>query len=181
MSKLAFLLYYSGFCGLMVAYTVKEVWLDRVALMLLLSGCWLHARFWAIHIESITAPVQSLVAALDLINKQRKDMDFFIRWLPNLFLSRESAKKNEYRFIRLTDKSLSQAVRSHVNNNWEIIPMALCLAIPASVYGIGQFKRTSFSFNPIFHDFMVHFCVLVFTPLMSVGLTMFLVFHLLRK
>ena len=68
MSKLTFVIYYSGLAGLLLAYTIKEVWLDRASLLLLLLGCWLHARLWKRRIESISTPVYSLVEALDLVD-----------------------------------------------------------------------------------------------------------------
>ena len=181
MSKVAFLLYYGGFCGLMAAYTVNDIWLDRTALVSLVLGCWLHAQWWKRHIESVTTPVQTLVAALDLLNAQRKEMDVFVRWMPRLFSSRERAEKNEYLFIRLADKSLSQAIRSLVNNNWEVIPIFLCFAIPIALFGIGAFEGRLLKLSPIFHDFMVHLSVLIFTPLMSIGITLYFVFCFLRK
>ena len=181
MSKLAFAFYYSGFLGLLAAYTVKEVWLDRVALVLLVLGCWLHARLWKRHIESVTTQVPTLVAALNLLNKQRNEMDVFVRLMPNLFLGRGFAEKNEYRFIRLSDKSLTQANRSHINNNWEVIGVALCLAIPTWVFGIAAFDRHFLTTSQIYHDFMVHIGVLVFTSFISSALTSFFTFHSLRK
>jgi hypothetical protein len=87
MSKLAFLLYYSGLVGLLAAYTVKELWLGRISLILIVSGCWLHAKLWRQLIESITESVPTLVAALDLLNKHREQMDVFVRLMPNLFSS----------------------------------------------------------------------------------------------
>jgi len=181
MSKLAFLLYYSGFCGLMAAYTVNEVWLDRVALIFLLLGCWLHARFWARHIESVTTPVPTLVAAFDLLNAQRKEMDVFVRLMPRLFSAREWASKNEHLFIRSTDKSLVQAIRSLNNNNWEAVPVALIFAIPTWVYGIAAWDKRFLTSNQIFHDFMVHLTVLIFTHFIGLLLTSFFAITSLRK
>ena len=181
MSKVAFGLYYSGFLGLLAAYTVKEVWLDRTALVLLVLGCWLHARWWKRHIESVTTPVPTLVAALDMLNAHRKEMDVFVRLMPNLFLGREWASKNEHLFIRSTDKSLVQAMRARNNNNWEVVPIALIFAIPTWVYGIAAWDKRFLTINQIFHDFIVHIAVLIFTTLMSIGLTGFFVFTFLRK
>lgn len=181
MSKVAFTLYYSGFLGLLAAYTVNDIWLDRTALVSLVLGCWLHARWWKRHIESVTTPVPTLVAALDMLNAHRKEMDVFVRLMPNLFSSRERAEKNEYLFIRLADKSFSQAFRSFVNNNWEVIPIFLCFVIPIALFGIGAFEGRLLKLSPIFHDFMVHLGVLILTPLMSIGLTLYFVFRFLRK
>ena len=180
MSKLAFIFYYGGFLGLLAAYTVKDVWLDRTALVSLVLGCWLHARWWKWHIESVTAPVPTLVAALDLLNAQRKEMDVFVRWMPKLFSGREWASKNEHLFIRSTDKSLAQAIRS-LSNNWEAMPIVLIFAIPTWVYGIAAWDKPFLASSQIFHDFMVHMGVLIFTPLLSLGLTGFFVFTFLRK
>ncbi len=181
MSKLAFALYYSGFLGLLAAYTVNEVWLDRVALVLLVLGCWLHAWLWKRHIESVTTQVPTLVASLELLNAQRKEMDVFVRLMPNLFLGSQWASKNEHLFIRSTDKSLVQATRARINGNWEVIAIALILAIPIWVYGIGAWNKRFLTSNQILHDFMVHIAVLIFTPMISVGLTSYFVFILLRS
>jgi hypothetical protein len=183
MSKLAFLLYYGGFLGLLAAYTVNDVWLDRTALVSLVLGCWLHARWWKRHIESVTTPVLTLVAAFDLLNAHRKEMDVFVRWMPRLFSAREWASKNEHLFIRSTDKSLVQAIRSlnNNNNNWEAVPVALIFAIPTWVYGIAAWDKRFLTSNQIFHDFMVHFVVFTFTHYISLLLTSFFATTSLRK
>ena len=181
MSKLAFLLYYGGFFGLMAAYTVNDVWLDRTALVSLVLGCCLHARWWKRHIESVTTPVPTLVAALDLLNAQRKEMDMFVRLMPNLFLGREWASKNEHLFIRSTDKSLVQAIRARNNNNREVVPFALIFAIPTWVFGISAFDKRFLTTSQILHDLIVHLGVLVFTPILSIGFTGFLLSYFLRK
>ena len=182
MSKIAFTLYYVGFAGLMAAYTVKEVWLDRISLILLLMGCWAHASLWKQYIESINAPASSLVAALELLNKRRSEMDMLTRLLPNLFSGRILAEKNEYRFIRLSNKSLSQAMRSHFNNPWEAIPIALCGAIPLWIFGISAFHyERYYRMSPLLHDFMTHLSIIVVIYFLSIGITNFFIFHLLRK
>jgi hypothetical protein len=65
----------------------EELWLGRISLILIVSGCWLHAKLWRQLIESITESVPTLVAALDLLNKHREQMDVFVRLMPNLFSS----------------------------------------------------------------------------------------------
>lgn len=186
MSKLAFLLYYGGFLGLLAAYTVNQVWLDRVALIFLLLGCWLHSQLWARHIETITTPVQSLVAALDLLKKQRKEMDMFVRLMPNMFSNffavRSTAEKLEFKYVRETNKSLATAVKVFLGNFWEIIPVTLCGAIPIWWFGVHAFHyERYYRISPLLHDFMTHFMVGVLTFALSSRLTTFFIFHSLRK
>ena len=186
MSKLAFALYYSGFLGLLAAYTVKEVWLDRVALVLLVLGCWLHARLWKRHIESVATQVPTLVAGLDLLDKQRKEMDVFVRLMPNLFSNffavRSRAEKLEFKFIRESDKSLISAVKAFWGNFWEIIPVTLCGAIPLWLFGVHAFHYERFyEISPLLHDLMTHQMVAALSFALSARLTTFFIFHSLRK
>lgn len=187
MSILACVSYYSGLLGLLAAYTVNDVRLDRVALMLLLVGCWLHARVWKRHIESVTTTVPSIVAGLDLLHKQRQEMDVFVRAMPNLFFTffapRSVVEKAEYRFVREPHKSLSLAVRAFWGNIWEIVPVILCGAIPIWWFGIGEFDYSErfLRSSPLFHDVMTHFAVAVISFIFSARLTVFFIFHSLRK
>lgn len=182
MSKIVFLLYYAGYVGLLSAHTVNVIWLDRLSLISLLLGCWLHAQLWKNYIESDIETVPSLRTALDLLNKQRRAMDVFVRLMPNLFSGRLLAEKNEHRFIRLSDKSLSQAARSHFGNAWEIVPVALCAVIPIWLYGVGEFHYERFyRVSPYLHSFMTHLMVAALTYVFSVALTNFFIFHSLRK
>jgi hypothetical protein len=186
MSKLVFVFYYSGLLGLLAAYTVNDVRLDRVALVLLVLGCWLHARVWKRHIESVITPVSSISAGLDLLNIQRQEMDVFVRLMPNLFstflAARSIVAKAEYRFVREPHKSLAVAVRAFWGNIWEIIPVILCGAIPIWWFGIGQWHyERFFQLSPLLHDLMTHLMVAVLSFILSVRLTAFFVFHSLRK
>lgn len=183
MSKLAFTLYYSGFLGLLAAYTVNDVWLDRTALVSLVLGCWLHARLWKRHIESVTTPVPTLVAAFDLLSAHRKEMDVFVRWMPRLFSAREWASKNEHLFIRSTDKSLAQAIRSLNNNisNWDVVLFASIFAIPTWVYGIAAWDKRFLTSSQFFHEFIVHSVVLIFTHFVGLALTGYFAITSLRK
>lgn len=186
MSKLAFIFYYGGFFGLLAAYTVNDVRLDRVSLVSLVLGCWLHARLWKRHIESVTTTVPTLVAALDLLNKQRKEMDVFVRWLPNLFSTffavRSTAEKVEYKFVREPNKSLALALKAFWGNFWELIPVILCGAIPIWWFGIGEFHyERYYRISPFLHDLLTHLTVAALSFAMSARLTTFFLFHLLRK
>jgi hypothetical protein len=186
MSKIAFTLYYGGFIGLIAAYATKEVWLDRISLIFLLLGCWMQARLWKHHIESITTTVPSLVAALDLLNNKRKNMDIFVRLMPNLFgetfAVRSTAEKLEFKFIRQSDKTTASALRTFWGNFWEIIPVVLCGAIPLWWFGIGEFHYERYYLrSPLLHDCITLLMVTVLPFVLSTRLTTFLISHLLRK
>ena len=187
MSVLACVSYYSGLLGLLAAYTVNDVRLDRVALVLLVLGCWLHARLWKRHIESVTTTVPSIVAGLDLLNKQRQEMDVFVRLMPNLFSTffapRSIVAKAEYRFVREPHKSVALAVKAFWGNIWEIIPVILVGAIPIWWFGVGEFDYSErfFRTGPLFHYVMTHMMVAVLSFILSARLTAFLIFHSLRK
>jgi hypothetical protein len=182
MSKVAFLLYYSGYAGLLFAYFLKEIWLDRISLISLLFGCFTYARIWKSHIESAPYNASSLVEALNLLNKHQLGMDWFIRAMPNLFSDHAMAEKNEYRYIREKSKTLAQAIRSHFNNPWEMAPVAMCAIIPTWLYGISNFNyERYYRMSPLFHDLMVHGMVAVFTYYLSIGLTRLFLYHSLRK
>ena len=186
MSKIAFTLYYVGFAGLMAAYTVKEVWLDRISLILLLMGCWAHASLWKQYIESINAPASSLVAALELLNKRRSEMDMLTRLLPNLFgktfADRSLAEKLEFKFIRQSHKTIGNALKAFWGNFWEVIPVGLCAVIPMWIFGIGAFHyERYYRISPLLHDLLNTLMVAVLAFALSVRLTTFFIFHLLRK
>jgi hypothetical protein len=181
MFKITFVLFYAGYIGLLLAYTTNEIWLDRVSLCLVLASCLTHAHVWKVHIRKISTPAKSIVDALDMLNKHRKN-DFFASLLPNPFYWRELGEKREYLFIRQDDKSVASAVYKFFGKNWEVAFLTALMSAWVVIQGISSFKfKMMYNISPFSHDVNVHIMVLSFVPYASLFLTTYMVAISFRK
>lgn len=182
MSRIVFSLYYSGVLALIVSYNMHLIWIDRLAVIVIIFSCWLHAKLWLSKIQTIHQSPSSIANAYELMKHKRNESDIFFRLLPAMFLSRKTEAR-EYLFNKESNKTISTALMAHFDKNgWDLIVLPAIVALLIWVYGIRSFHYDRFyKINPHLHEVMIHFTIFVFSSAASLLLVVFFINLSLRS
>jgi len=182
MSRIVFVLYYSSIVLLIVSYNTQEIIHSRIAVILFLLSCWLHAQLWIEKINSIHESPNSIAHAFEILKQRRMESDFCFRFLPNVFIFTFTGVR-EYLFNKVTVKTIKSALTTYLKKNtWDLTVLPLISAYLIWIFGIHSLHLDRlYSINPYVHEIGIYATIYTFVMLSNVLLTVFFINASLRS